>query len=1323
MDIRSTGVVLSMFSHAATTPDKGLPRKCRIKNASYDFLLRCRLGLPANLACMTGARTLLASTDSLILYLPFRRLSFSGFPVNCYAYARPSDMSMSQHSRETDSAGIARTFLPASASVAYNSGLAALSDFNREGNMQHLDKAVEKLTEGITLRSTLHGRDGAEDFGDACWIWRMTCGSALMVRYTTLWCLEDLDAASEQLKEAARTCPSSEPRRVAVLGALGDNLKTSFDIRRDPNVLAATIDIQRELLTLTPSFLPQRAAALKTLALCLQARYDLENIQEDQEASIELFREALAVDPENANHWMARNCLGRALLERGQRLTAIQDLNEAVALQREAERSCPPPSMVQCLRDLADTLVARFKQTKGMRDLDEAIQIYRKALDSIAQLPTTSGFYGDYAWCPLEMAASSDAQNHDSSRRQRLSLLPNLSQALAARFNVLGKFEDVDEMIRVAHESMEIPSEDAIVLASSQLQLDAEIPWTNFASLSMAFGIRFSFSGDIKDLDKAVLWREKSLERCLSDEDLCENLHSLGHTLSLRYRQTHVEGDIAESIRQHRSGLALRSAGHPKLWLSLQDLGVALISTNNVALQLREIDEAIACFRQATNILPQSHDDHARGTLRHNLAYALQTRARRLGNIDELDESIQMHEEAVSFLRPTDPLEAADLCVVPHNAALAHVWRYKHSPVQSPDDLKIAIEYEEEALKRVPSNHHLYSRILRGLADVCLLQSPWSRDPFQYFERAVASQASPARLRLEVAIDWVRHAREVHHPSALDGYRQLLSLLDRCLMLYTTIESQHNFLVKLPRDLSSDACATALEAGEIETAVELLEQGRGLLWGRLTRFRHPLEALREIDAALANEFETSSKDLEELTIASSASDLLLSRSNDATTMLIEPETDPNARLHMVSERWEQSVNQIRQIEGFSSFLKTVTFSELRHAAADGPVIVVNVCNCRSDAIIVRYSQPPIPVPLPRAKLERIMNVAQRLSDTLSMLHGNAAARRRMLPSGQRGSDDEIQDPHEDVGIRSSSSSTPIPSKRMHVEIKKILQILWEDIVEPIACQLKDLGVKLKSRIWWYPTSVLWRLPLHAAGPYISAKDEPTFHDLYVSSYMPTFTRALLSRSVAQKSAQAFPPSLLVVGVPGDPGQDTFLPEVEEELCRIIDLSKQRLSSLHLLLSENATAEAIQQDLPTHAWAHLTCHGYQNPEPFNSYFELHNSKRISLKDIMQSNLPRAELAFLSACNTATGDQVFDEVIHLAAAMQFCGFHSVIGTMWPMVDEDGPEITGAFYHYMFSAPNGSVDFRNSAEALHHAVECLRQKKGVTIDRWIAFVHYGL
>ncbi|KAG1766226.1 hypothetical protein EV702DRAFT_981031, partial [Suillus placidus] len=53
------------------------------------------------------------------------------------------------------------------------------------------------------------------------------------------------------------------------------------------------------------------------------------------------------------------------------------------------------------------------------------------------------------------------------------------------------------------------------------------------------------------------------------------------------------------------------------------------------------------------------------------------------------------------------------------------------------------------------------------------------------------------------------------------------------------------------------------------------------------------------------------------------------------------------------------------------------------------------------------------------------------------------------------------------------------------------------------------------------------------------------------------------------------------------------------------------------------------------------------------------------------------AFLSAFHTAVGDeQTPDEVIHLAAGLQFSGFKSVVGTLWEVDDAVAKHVVEGF-----------------------------------------------
>jgi CHAT domain-containing protein len=77
------------------------------------------------------------------------------------------------------------------------------------------------------------------------------------------------------------------------------------------------------------------------------------------------------------------------------------------------------------------------------------------------------------------------------------------------------------------------------------------------------------------------------------------------------------------------------------------------------------------------------------------------------------------------------------------------------------------------------------------------------------------------------------------------------------------------------------------------------------------------------------------------------------------------------------------------------------------------------------------------------------------------------------------------------------------------------------------------------------------------------------------------------------------------------------------------------------------------------------------------------------------------------------------------MQYCGFRSVVGTMWAMADMDGHGLVEDFYKSTFSREESraSVPFyERTARALRDAVKKLRGKEGIMLERWVNFVHYG-
>ena len=137
--------------------------------------------------------------------------------------------------------------------------------------------------------------------------------------------------------------------------------------------------------------------------------------------------------------------------------------------------------------------------------------------------------------------------------------------------------------------------------------------------------------------------------------------------------------------------------------------------------------------------------------------------------------------------------------------------------------------------------------------------------------------------------------------------------------------------------------------------------------------------------------------------------------------------------------------------------------------------------------------------------------------------------------------------------------------------------------------------------------------------------------------------------------------------------------------------------------------------------HLACHAYQQPtDPSDSAFALHDGP-LTLASLSRLHLDHAELAFLSACQTATGDlRLPDEAIHLAAAMQLLGYRHVIATMWTITDDLAPLIADVVYSHLTTT--GHPDPTDAAHALHQAVSRLRADHSDQPLLWGAYIHIG-
>ncbi|THG93917.1 hypothetical protein EW026_g7440 [Hermanssonia centrifuga] len=800
-----------------------------------------------------------------------------------------------------------------------------------------------------------------------------------------------------------------------------------------------------------------------------------------------------------------------------------------------------------------------------------------------------------------------------------------------------------------------------------------------------AEGTTFIVQGAPEDLEEAItLLRELTELTPRGHIEHARHLSRLADALLGRFMLFGRIEDSDEAVDLARQAVAVIRSGHrPSIHLAdcLSTLATCLgVQSDSTPRRLDRIEEAITIWREVVS-LPLSPSE-SWTALRH-LALSIFSRQLQLEEADGIEEVIILLRKSLALIPAGHQDKQGSLDAL----AVAAVMRCELGDAN--------IEYQEKALEICRESVANYDQSTLDdhycLAVGNLANAYWINGDYEeavtHYEQAANMRYATPHCRFRVTKLWA--IRAMQHSSSLRAHIKALELLDQCLTSTPTIDLQHQFLMENASTLATNAASCAIEKEELETAVQVLEQGRAFLWSRIRGYRPSIVKLQEQSPGLAEEFKSVCQQLEHLTVSSQPNFMgmppfpnISSTPHAAHGLEFDAKMTKNRQL---SDDYERLISEIRQLDGFSSFLKATPFSTLQTAASGGPVILVNVNTHCSDAIILRATETPLLVPLPG-----------NLSAVVEIL----ATRLMVVDRINRNED------------RKGAARQP-----KQFDLSNVLQILWKEVCQPVAQALQEMGHSEGSRVWWCPVGRLGALPLHAAGIY---NDKGVliegFPGLYVSSYTPTLSSLITSREAAVRGGSGL--RLLAVG------QSNSLPKVKDEFFKLKSLFPDNV--LKIRDGHKAESDKVLADLCDHPWVHFACHGSLDAgSPFKSGFILHNNKKLSLRDIMQAKLPNAELAFLAACHSAASESTSktpDEVLTLAAVMQFCGFRSIVGTLWTMSDEDGPVLAEKFYMHMLRNGLDNMDVHDSAEAVHLATKSMRES-GVPLHRWTTFVHVGI
>jgi tetratricopeptide (TPR) repeat protein len=749
------------------------------------------------------------------------------------------------------------------------------------------------------------------------------------------------------------------------------------------------------------------------------------------------------------------------------------------------------------------------------------------------------------------------------------------------------------------------------------------------SGLAGALGRRGEHTGDLTSLDEAAEHLQEVMERTPTGHpNRPDRLSSFATTTLIRMQHASPDpGRLGAAITALREAVRIAPKTHVHRAIFMSNLGTLLERLHEQDHNPDILAEAASWHRAAVAATLPDHSD--RGKYLSNLAGALAATARLVSDVTVADEAIQQAEAALDGLPETGPAHARALLVL----GAAHASRFDLAGDR--DSLNAALG----ALRQ-----------------------------------AASDGAAPAIVRIKAGHDAGHMAAQAGAvDEAMQAFGSAVGLLDELAWTGISRADQERLIGQL-NGLPGDAAAMAIKSGRLERAVELLEQGRGVLLGRALDMPAQYLSLRERAPDLA----------EQLSDVQQALDV------HAAPGLVPAEGWPHGpeELQSIADRRSQLARQrdelLAQVQARPDLADVVApprFPSLVTAAADGPVIIVNVSVYGCDALLVTTDGVRL-VALPGLTAE-----AAAAQATALLTATDAAVARELNP---------------------------------------VLSWTWDSITEPV---FSALGLTSRPptgqqhpHLWWCATGITAFLPLHAAGPYDTSgmTSADTALDLAVSSYTPTLRTLirLRERSADPIFLQAGPVIIAMPVTPDAPNLDAADREVE-------DLT-QRFASHTLLSGPAATRAAVTAALPGHPWAHFSCHGTQNTlDPSAGRLILHDGP-LEIQQIAALRLTGASFAYLSACDTYRGGtDIPDEGITLASALQLAGYQHVIATLWQISGLFVSDVSRRIYDQITIQTSRAVaiDAGGSAAALRMAISDLRaESPDVPPMYWAAFVHTG-
>lgn len=793
--------------------------------------------------------------------------------------------------------------------------------------------------------------------------------------------------------------------------------------------------------------------------------------------------------------------------------------------------------------------------------------------------------------------------------------------------------------------------------------------------LTQALCLRFALTVSLADLDEAITTTAVAVGEADDEALRADMLLQSSQARRIRFEHRGLVADIEQAVDEAREAQSLLPPREERVTDAEIVLGEALATAAGcLPAPAGHVDEAVELLSKA-NVVSARPQFASRGA--EAACRVLLLRYVRDGADADLAEAL---EAGFVLLQVTPPgtREYGRRSVL-----VAHCLQTRFATVRDRRDLDLAVKILRPSHLMAKGAADPWVQNALGLAHMARVRAGLDgtkglRKAMSHWKAVALSSSAPPALRIAAARSWGEHASS---PDALRAYRLAVELLPLLAWRNATDPRARQEVLADYSGTAREGAACALDVGRPDLAVELLEHGRAVMWSQRLQMHTSLTSLWGADPGLAAELE----EVQTALVAAAPPMELMGRAL--------PGKGRDDHRQVLARRWEDLVDKARRTPRFEGFLRPPDLSVLQRGLRQEPVVIVNIAARRCDALVVSASEVRV-VELPAITAEDVHRTAQ--------CHLEALAE---FEKGPRHFTARVQ--LEQVLARTNAW-------------------LWDTIVGRILDAIgHDAPVAAGGhwpRVWWCPTGPLALLPLHAAGHH-QARDGRTAMDRVISSYTPTL-RALTDRALTGSSEPwpapeaGAPERPLVVTLSRTPGHDD-LGHARLERDGIAAVVGPRACTF--LDDEGANRAAVRRSASAHRWVHFICHGTQDlDDPSRGGLVLHDGL-LSVAELYDAEHQPGELAFLSACKTATpGQRHLDEAITLSTALRYAGWRHVIGTLWSVWDHASAAV--GVDTYRRTVRDGRLDVGLLAEALHHTVRSLRDAHPSRPSMWTQFVHAG-